>query len=126
MPKYWPGTTTIVSDIPASSYTGQLPPARTSGRKAGSLNVTTRTAKDCLQECFRLAGGVEAMVKWAKESPSEFFPLYIRALVPKPLDVSSEDSQVTIIISPPTVPATPQAQTLSLDPPKQNPVDWTP
>lgn len=73
---------------------------RLGGRKIGTQDRWNTDARWQLDEVFRLCGGVEAMARWAKENPKEFYPAYIRARVPKPLEVPSEDSQVTIIISP--------------------------
>lgn len=51
-----------------------------------------------MKEVFRLCGGVDGMLKWAKKHPSEFYPLYIRTLVPKPVEINEEDGQITLII----------------------------
>jgi hypothetical protein len=126
MPKYWPGTSTIVHEIEPTTVQGTLPsPSRYRPTPAEHERKSTRNAREYLDEAFRLAGGIEGLAKWAKEHPSEFYPAYIRARVPKPVEAVSEDSQVTIIIRPPTTPANQQAQTLSLDPPKQKPVAGT-
>lgn len=126
MPKYWPGTATIVDDVEPTAVQGTLP--RTSLYRptpAEHVRKSTRNAREYLDEAFRLAGGIEGLAKWAKEHPSEFYPAYIRARVPKPVEAAGEDTQVTIIISPPTTPASTHVAPLSLEPPKQQPLDRT-
>lgn len=102
-PHYWPGTTTLVTEVDPVSYQGRLPEKRTYGRGTGAdnLNVTTRSARKYLDECFRLCGGIEAFTRWAKKNPSDFYPLYIKARVPRPLPTVEDedgDTGITIIV----------------------------
>ena len=70
-----------------------------SGRKRGTPNQLHSDAKWCVNEVFRLCGGVDGMLRWAKESPSEFYPLFIRSMVPKPIEISGAgDQQITLVI----------------------------
>lgn len=102
--KYWQNNpTTLISDLTPVTYQGQLATPRTSGRGSGldNSNKTTRNARYYLDETFRLCGGVEGFAKWAKANPNEFYPLYIKARVPRPLPQAEEDNGdtgVTIII----------------------------
>lgn len=96
-----------------NSYIGSLKPQRDrrpSGRIKGQPNHQHTEAKWCLNEVFRLCGGIDGMLRWAKECPSEFYPLFIRAMVPKPLEIASDGQQITLVIqrlSDPPVPPAP-------------------
>lgn len=45
------------------------PPAAGKGRVKGSLNKTTRTAKEAIALAAEKLGGAERLVAWAKEDP---------------------------------------------------------
>jgi hypothetical protein len=58
------------------------------GRPKGSLNKTTASIKAALLEAFEKRGGVDALVSWGDDNPTEFYKL-IGRLVPH--EVSGPD-----------------------------------
>jgi hypothetical protein len=102
--KYWQNNpTTLITELTPVTYQGQQPATRTHGRGSGTdnSNHTTRNARYYLDETFRLCGGVEGFTQWAKSHPNEFYPLYIKARVPRPLPQAEDENGeagVTIII----------------------------
>tara|TARA_R110002020_G_scaffold470161_1_gene695786 strand:- start:2596 stop:2964 length:369 start_codon:yes stop_codon:yes gene_type:complete len=67
------------------------------GRPKGALNKVTRHVRDNLTEAFARLGGVDGMVKWAKEDArnrGEFYRLYAKLLpMEKNLPETKEESQ---------------------------------
>lgn len=53
---------------------------KTGGRQAGSLNKTTITVKAALEAAFERRGGIDGLVNWADENPTEFYKLYAKLL----------------------------------------------
>lgn len=53
---------------------------KTGGRQQGTPNKTTARVKNALLEAFEGAGGVGALTDWAKEYPSQFYPLWAKLL----------------------------------------------
>ncbi len=60
---------------------------KTGGRKAGTPNKATVVVKAALNEAFERAGGVEALIEFAKASPGEFYKLWVRML---PTEIKAE------------------------------------
>lgn len=85
-------------------------------RLGGTPHQSTQNAKAMLMEVFRLSGGIEGMVQWAKKNPREFYPTYIRAMVPKALELPTEDQAITIIVQARPVPPPVCTQLASTDP----------
>lgn len=56
------------------------------GRPKGSLNKVTQSVKAALEEAFERRGGVDALMRWANEEPSDFYSLWGK-LLPKNLEV---------------------------------------
>ena len=59
------------------------------GRKKGSVNKTTRTAKEAYAYAFDALGGAERLHEWAESTPEnlrEFYRLHARLI---PVDVTS-------------------------------------
>ena len=52
---------------------------KTGGRKPGSVNKTTRTAREAFQLAFE-GLGQGALLTWATANPTEFFKLYARLI----------------------------------------------
>lgn len=68
------------------------------GRTKGTPNKLTATAKEAFQLAFDELGGVERMVKWAKEDPDHlktFYSLYSKLI---PMDVTSKGEGLTLTI----------------------------
>ncbi len=60
---------------------------KTGGRKAGSVNKTTATAKEAFALAFDGIGGVPKLIEWAQANTGEFFKLYARLI---PVELSGE------------------------------------
>jgi hypothetical protein len=56
------------------------------GRKKGSVNKLTASAREAYALTFQGIGGVPAFIAWAKENPTEFYKLHSKTI---PLDVTS-------------------------------------
>lgn len=50
------------------------------GRKAGSKNVASATAKENIQAVFTRLGSTAAMASWAEDNLTEFYRIYARLL----------------------------------------------
>lgn len=61
--------------------------AKTGGREKGTPNKLGATAKENIANVFTRLGGVQAMVKWAAENPTQFYNLYGKLL---PLQVAGD------------------------------------
>lgn len=48
---------------------GKKPPAAGMGRKAGSVNKTTKLAKEAIALAAEGLGGTQRLIDWAKEDP---------------------------------------------------------
>lgn len=53
---------------------------KTGGRKKGSVNKMTATAREAFSLAFQGMGGVEGLTAWAQANPTEFFKLYARLI----------------------------------------------
>jgi hypothetical protein len=62
------------------------------GRAKGVPNKATRAVKEALEEAFERRGGVDALLAWAAEEPSDFYALWAK-LLPKNVAV---DGAVTL------------------------------
>jgi hypothetical protein len=73
---------------------------KTGGRKPGTPNKVSRVVKDDVIAVFERLGGVEHMEAWAKANPGDFYKTLFKALVPRPMEVSSPDGKalVTFVI----------------------------
>ena len=54
------------------------------GRKPGTQNKLTTSAKQAFQDAFDNLGGTKALTKWAKRNQTAFYNLYGRSI---PVDV---------------------------------------
>lgn len=62
---------------------------KTGGKTKGSVNKSTKTAKEAFQFAFDKLGGPEGLVRWAQKDPDNeaaFYTLYARLI---PTDVTS-------------------------------------
>lgn len=66
------------------------------GRKKGGTNKFTRTVQQVFEACFDGIGGLQFMVAWAKENPTEFFRIYGKQL--RPLEGNENSAGITIIV----------------------------
>lgn len=58
-----------MKDSKQVSSAKRIPPAAGKGRVKGSLNKTTKTAKEAIALAAEGLGGVERLISWAKEEP---------------------------------------------------------
>ena len=66
--------------IAKSPFTnGSVKPAN-SGRKPGSVNQLTKSAKEAHPLAFEAIGGVEAFAEWASKNRTDFYKLYARLI----------------------------------------------
>jgi hypothetical protein len=61
-------------------------PRNAAPKKKGTLNKTTRAAKEAFELAFAGLGGVPGLIAWAKKNRGEFYKLYAR-LIPANLKV---------------------------------------
>lgn len=70
---------------------GKKPPAAGMGRKSGSVNKTTKLAKEAIALAAEGLGGTERLIEWAKEDPLNerafWTSIYTKLL---PLQVNAE------------------------------------
>lgn len=71
------------------------------GRKKGVPNKTTIAAKEAFIMAFDKLGGVDRLVRWANQYPTEFFKIYGRLI---PMDVTSGGEKLTVMINVPPLP----------------------
>lgn len=72
---------------------------KTGGRKKGSLNKTTLTAKQAFQHAFDELGGTAGLVKWAKSDPDNLATLYTlyARLIPTDTNLNVKTTDVEFI-----------------------------
>lgn len=91
-------TPTIVDPKATSPYfTSRKVNIARIGRPKGANNKVGADAKWCIQEVFRLRGGVTGMKAWADAFPSEFYQAYIRALVPRATEATKGEGIRVVI-----------------------------
>lgn len=61
---------------------------KTGGRKKGSSNKVSRETKENIIIAFDRLNGVDGLVKWAKDNPTEFYKIWAKTL---PLQVTGKD-----------------------------------
>src|SRR3954454_7345630 len=66
------------SNLPRDPQTGKLKAGP--GRPAGKPNMMVRLIKDEVLEAYQRLGGVEALVKWIRASPSNKRDFYVTVL----------------------------------------------
>lgn len=78
------------------------------GRKVGSKNKLSATARENVICVFTRLGGTAYMAEWARENPSEFFRIYAR-LVPQEVKAMIDPNANTVNVA-----------VSFIDPPKPN------
>jgi hypothetical protein len=63
---------------------------KTGGRKKNTPNKITSAFKTALLEAFQKMGGTDALVKWAKKNPTEFYKICAR-LIPHEVSGPGDD-----------------------------------
>ncbi len=77
------------------------PPLKTRGRPKGSVNKTTKEAKEVISQAATELGGAERLLAWAKEAP-ENEKAFWATIYPKllPLTVAGDrDSPLNVVTS---------------------------
>lgn len=67
---------------------------KTGGRKAGTQNKLSGTAKENIAAVFNRLGGTAAMAEWAMENPTAFYSIYSKLL---PHEVTGEGGGAVIL-----------------------------
>jgi len=67
------------------------------GRPKGAKNIVGQSVRWNLLEAYRLNGGLEWLTGWAKENPSEFFPLMAK-LLPAELAESGAGQAIRVLV----------------------------
>jgi hypothetical protein len=69
---------------------GSKPGERRGGRKAGTPNKVTKSAREAFQHAFDTIGGPKRLASWAKVNPTEFYKLFAR-LIPQDVQHTGKD-----------------------------------
>lgn len=69
---------------------------KSGGRKKGTPNKTTTAVKNALIEAFDRLGGVDALVAWGQQEPTEFYKLWVKIL-PTQVNEIQSDQPITRI-----------------------------
>jgi hypothetical protein len=89
---------TTMTDTKELKPAGRRPPAAGMGRKKGSVNKTTKSAKEAIAAAAEALGGAERLAEWAKEEPSNE-RVFWGTIYPKllPLQVTGEGGGPVIV-----------------------------
>lgn len=68
---------------------------KTGGRKSGTPNKMTTSAKAAFEFAFAELGGADGLADWARDNQGEFYRLFAR-LIPKPLELGTDAGALTI------------------------------
>lgn len=71
---------------------------RGSGRKKGSLNKHTWSAKEAFQLAFDKIGGADALAEWSSRNRTDFYKIYGR-LIPADVKVDPEANTINVQIT---------------------------
>lgn len=72
---------------------------KTGGRKKGTSNATTRSAKEAIAMAAEKLGGVDRLVSWAKEDPQNekaFWASVYPKLIPVTISGDEDNPLVTV------------------------------
>lgn len=67
------------------------------GRKKGSANKLTKSARAAFQHAFDANGGGAALAAWAKANPTEFYKLYARLIPVEHVGEGGEGPIATVV-----------------------------
>jgi hypothetical protein len=70
---------------------------KTGGRQKGTPNKLGGTAKENIACVFTRLGGIQAMVKWAEENPTQFYGIYAK-LIPIDLELGGKDGAPAVTV----------------------------
>lgn len=76
---------------------GSKPGEHRGGRKKGTPNKVTQSARAAFQLAFDKAGGAKAMTVWAKANPTEFYKLYARLIPVEHVGEGGEGPIATVV-----------------------------
>lgn len=86
-----------MSDTKVLKSGARKPPNAGKGRKPGSENKLTRTAKDAIAHAAEALGGADRLVDWAKEDPANekaFWTVIYPKLLPLQVTGSGENGEL--------------------------------
>ena len=73
-------------------------PKNPKGRPPGTLNKTTKSAKENIMAVFNGLGGTSQMKKWAEDNQTQFYQIYAK-LIPADVKLSGDEvNPIQIII----------------------------
>lgn len=67
------------------------------GRKPGSANKLTKSAREAFQLAFEQTGGFASLSEWAKENRTDFYKLYARLIPVEHVGAGGEGPISTIV-----------------------------
>jgi hypothetical protein len=73
------------------------PRSPNAGRKKGSVNKTTKSAREAFQLAFEGTNGVDGLKTWAKANPTEFYKLYARLIPVEHVGEGGEGPIATVV-----------------------------
>lgn len=65
---------------------------KTGGRKKGTPNKNTAAIKEAFRNAFEQMGGVQALVEWGQENPTQFYQL-VSKLIPTEVHGSGDEGE---------------------------------
>ena len=76
---------------------GTRPPNAGKGRKKGSANKLTKSAREAFALAFEEAGGAAGLTAWAQENRTEFYKLYARLIPVEHVGEGGEGPIATVV-----------------------------
>jgi hypothetical protein len=70
---------------------------KTGGRRRGTPNKLTKSAKEAFGFAFDAIGGTRALADWAKDNATEFYKLYAR-LIPVDLTAGGQGDAIEVTV----------------------------
>lgn len=70
---------------------------KSGGRKAGTPNKLTQSARAAFQLAFDAAGGHAGLARWAKKNKTEFYKLYARLIPVEHVGEGGEGPIATVV-----------------------------
>lgn len=76
---------------------GTRPPNAGKGRKKGTPNKLTKSAREAFARAFEEAGGADGLAEWALENRTEFYKLYARLIPVEHVGEGGEGPIATVV-----------------------------
>ncbi|MGI9141557.1 MAG: hypothetical protein ACR2IJ_00045 [Fluviibacter sp.] len=71
---------------------------KTGGRKKGTPNKTTTSVKSALLDAFDRLGGVESLVQWGADNPTQFYQVWSKILPQEVHNTHSGDAENPVML----------------------------